>query len=245
MNRWGLKHVLRDKEEPGGGGGGDRKPDITAQIEGLIASHGDAKAALRTLYSENYDLRQERRQLREQQQGMQKVPEGGMVLDATQAAAWKKYEALGKPEDLQTAVTERDDLKTKLTTAAHLEAARAAAESCGFKPDVLAKMPGADKLRFEVREETVDGEKVQVAYVTAGQGQTPQKLDEYAEANWKDFLPALEAGDGGDDDDREGRQEPVRRMVRQVPRGRAAVKGAKPPEQLVEEKIASGEYGGF
>ncbi|HSW29287.1 MAG TPA: hypothetical protein VLH75_07295 [Longimicrobiales bacterium] len=245
MRRWGLNHALREKEGEGGGGGGDRKPDITAQIEGLIASHGDAKAALRVLYGENYELRDDRRKLREQLEGCQPVPTGGLVLDAAQAAAWKKYEALGKPEDLQAAVTERDELKAKTAKAERDRLAQAAAKACGFKPDVLLKMPGAEKLRFEVREEAVDGEKAEVAYViTDQQGATPQKLSEYAEANWKEFLPALEAGDEGDDE-LEDRQEPARRMVRQAPHGRPALKGAKPAEQLAATKIASGEYGGF
>lgn len=240
MRRWSsLDRTLREKEGEGGGGDGGRKPDVAAQIEGLIASHGDAKAALRTLYTENYDLREDRRKLREAVEGKQDVPKDGLVLDAAQAAAWKQYQDLGKPEDVKQSLQAKADLEGKVKANERKELAAKVATASGYRPEVLQKLPGTEALIYSVKTETVDGQEAEVAYVQTEQGATPQKLTDYAAANWKEFLPALEAEAGGDDDEDE------HRMIRQRPRTRSSVRGPKPVEAQVNDKLASGEYGGF
>lgn len=171
------------------------------------------------------------------------VPDGGQVLTADDAKAFKAYQELGKPDDLKKTVEQKAELEAKVSRSEWAKTAADAADAHEWKPEVLQKLPGAEKLRFEVKEETVDGEKVKVAYVTTDQqGATPQKLADYAAANWKEFLPALESEDASDTRDGASDDQETRRMVRQAPKGRGAAKGAAPVEKAKEAKRGSRRY---
>lgn len=231
--------VLQEGEGGGGGGGGGSRAEIEATVRRLLSEKG-ANEAVFELLKDNFQQREELRTLKASSEGMQKVPQGGIVLDATQAAAWKQYQELGKPEDLKKAVEEKATLETEVSKTKWERGADAVAEAHGFQADVLKKLPGADKLRFEVREELVDGEKSKVGYVTTDQqGATPQRVTDYADANWKEFMPALqaEAAEGGEGDDQE-----ARRMVPQRPRGKPVAKGALPAEKVQDRKRRDRRY---
>lgn len=152
----------------------------------------------------------------------QKLPAAdAIVITADRAKALEAYEKLGKPEDLAKTVTERDELKGKVAAQEHEESAAAAATAAAYNVKALLKLPGADKLKFEVKKEKVDGEDVEVAYVTdtAKQGSTPQKLTEWVEANHSEFQTAL-AADAAD-------QPEKKKDSPEFPRQRPAMGGPK------------------
>lgn len=97
-----------------------------------------------------------------------------MELTDEEAARWERYRALGSPDDLETALRERDGL-----TRADL--IRRAAAATGYREPVLARLSEGLTLSVEdnrARIVTEDG---------------PVPLREYAEREWADFLPSLKA----------------------------------------------------
>ncbi len=200
MRRWitgGIDYPRLEGTPAGGSGRSDA--ELEASITRMLEKHGD-KGAVGELLRDNFRQRDEIRDLKAKLEQAPKVPEGGVILKVEEVAAWKAYQELGKPEDLKKAIADKATLEEKVKTAELSEGRRAAAETLGWKDSVLSKLPGADKLKFEVREETVDGEKVKVAYVTEPtQGATPKKLTDHADAAWKDFLPSLEADADADE----------------------------------------------
>src|SRR5690349_9679447 len=76
------------------------------------------------LESDNHKQRDEIRDLKA------KLPkEGEAVLPKEKADALSAYEALGKPEDLKTVVTERDELRTKDAARSREDAFRSAVKA--------------------------------------------------------------------------------------------------------------------
>lgn len=131
------------------------------------------------LEADNKAQRDEIRALKEQ------VPKEGMVaVPKEKADALARYEALGKPEELEAAVKERETLRAELAQRNRRDAIRQAVQAMGWPEDVVATLEdlrSLDGATFEVRTETVDGKQVQVPYVTlAGDGQKPQKLADFA-----------------------------------------------------------------
>lgn len=185
--------VLLEKEGGDGGGGGGRGgPDIEATVRKILGEK-DANQAVGELLKDNFKQREKIRDL-ERDLESNRVPEGGLALTADEAKAWAAYQELGKPEELQSGLKERDDLKEKVELHERKERVAEAASAASLNPEVLLKLPGSEKLRFEVKTEKVDGEDVPVAYVTeAEDGATPQKLTDYVDETWPEFKPALQA----------------------------------------------------
>lgn len=206
--------VVFEQDSGGNSGGGD---DAAQQgLKNLLQRHNnDAMALAGQLYSENYELRTTRRQLREElEQTKKKLPaEGTVVITAEEAKAFEAYKKLGKPEELETARTEIDTLKRGLL----LDKAAALLE---YRPGVLKKL--ADGLQISLREETVDGKVVETPIVT--EGDKAISLKEFAEKNWPDFIPALLAADS--------KTPPVSTFIKQPGTG----SGAK-PISLVQARI--------
>lgn len=177
----------------------DKGFDIDAAVSKALAGK-DASEVTRELLKDNRKQRDEIRELSDEVDDLKpykaafgEAPiDGAVVLTKDQAAAWAKYQELGKPEDLKTAVEERDGLRKKVSEADHRASSDAAAEAAGYKAEVLAKLPGASEATFEVRTETVEGKEAKVAYVTpAGDDGKAVKLTDYTKEHWKEFLPAL------------------------------------------------------
>lgn len=126
-------------------------------------------------------------------------PEGAVVLTGDEAKAYPTLKELGKPEVIQAKLTKAEETEGELAAMKRSRTVREAADAHGYKPSVLEKLPGADKLSFEVKTEKVKDEKgeeteAKVAYVTPPEeGAEPVRLTDHAEAAWKDFLPALQA----------------------------------------------------
>ena len=169
----------------GSGGSGDVEARLQQAMDRLLArKDGDTSAVIKMLLSENHDLRDTNRTLREKQ-----VPEGGVILAQSDAALWEKYKALGSPDDLQTAKTERDASKGELKKRDREQHLRDVAEVAGYKAKPLQRLAtkdSGDPLEFEI--ETVEGEGKRVIVID-GDKRTP--ISEYAEREWADWLPSL------------------------------------------------------
>jgi hypothetical protein len=150
------------------------------------------------------DNGKQRDELRERDEKLKALPpEGAVVLTGDDAKAWPTLKELGKPDEVRAKLEQGEKDKAALAERDRRDQVRSAAEAAGFKVSVLEKLPGAEGLTFEGKEETVRDAagketKAMVAYVTGSEeGATPKKLADHAEAAWKDFLPALQAMSDG------------------------------------------------
>ena len=114
--------------------------------------------------------------------------EGSVVLSKADAEKWASYSALGKPDDLKTAMTERDSFRSDLSGRDRRDSNRTAADAAGYRPGVLEKLLPADAVT-SVREVTVDGKAVRTAFVKIGENERP--LSEWASVEHADFMPSL------------------------------------------------------
>lgn len=181
------------------GGGNDGGGDKDAAFQRLLDRYkNDAMALAEKLFSENFTHRGQIRQLEQQlTEARGKAPaEGAVVLAPADAAVWAAYQALGKPGELKQGLEERTQLQGKLTGMERDTLLRSVADVVGYKPSVLANLERIARsegktLGFEVKDQTVEGKPVRVAYVKDGDAQTP--LADYAQTHWADFMPALVA----------------------------------------------------
>ena len=166
-------------------------PDVQASFDRLLSNRGgDSSAVGLMLYQENYQLRERRRQLEEENTQLRaKLPgEGAIVLNRAEAQRWQAYQALGNPEEVQTSLTELQTLRRNGELSQIAEVVK-------YKPSVFQKLDkDAGGLAYEVKEIEENGKKEKRAFVTvkdqAGAEQTIP-LQQYAEQHWSDFLPAL------------------------------------------------------
>lgn len=193
FRRWNW--IVFDGDGGGNGGGGGEPPahssgsgqagDPTQGFQNLVKRQGGLDAAGMLLYQENYSLRDQLREAREQLKKVEgKMPkEGELVLGNEDKTLFERYKALGKPEDWET---ERKDAQTIKRNQLLSDAATAH----GYVPSVLQRL--ADGLEIEIREVEKDGQKQKTAVVKAQDGE--KALPDYAKAQWSEFLPALEKG---------------------------------------------------
>lgn len=163
-------------------------PDTAATIAQLQGDLASANARIKELNSEN----SKHRRRADEAQGVAE----------TDAQLFDSLKKLGKPEEIQTALQERDALKSQVETLQRDQELRDVAEAAGFKFSVLRDRDNAarnDKgeraLTYEVRDEKQGNSNttLRVPYVKYLQDgkEKEAKLSEYAEANWSDYLPAL------------------------------------------------------
>jgi len=216
---------------------GEDPDKVARNLQGQLSKHnGDAMALAATLLGENATYRDRVRTL-EGEVAQAKLPDGAVVLTKEQAAQWTEYQALGAPAEVKTKVESGTQASEKLAGFERREQLRGVAERVGYKPGVLEKLGG--DLTFEELEVDgeKEGEKVKTYGVKGADGKV-QPLTEYAKANWGDFLPALSAQGG------EQQQEQQRTITPRVPLGGAgaAATGGRTTEQIAAEKRQSGEY---
>lgn len=159
--------------------------DPEAGFNALLERHRkDTRAAAYLLYQENYQYRGEVRELQKDLERVRKqVPaEGAIVLSKEEAESWQKYQALGKPEEIEAERTENKRMKREKLLGE-------AAEAHKLKPNVLQQLAG--DLPIEIKEIEDNGQKKKVAFVKGADGQE-KSLTDYAKANWADFMPSLE-----------------------------------------------------
>lgn len=118
------------------------------------------------------------------------APEGAVVLTGDQVKAWNRYTGLGKPEEIETKLTEGTAAIEKVVKFEREKHIGEVAKLVGFDADVLGTL--AKDLEFEIADETVKGKTVKIAKVKDGDKLTP--LADYAATAWPKFLPSLKAG---------------------------------------------------
>lgn len=181
--------------DAGGEGGGDNpdKPTASSLLERYGSDALKMAERLAAAQDDAYKLREKQRELKAELEGLRgKVaPEGSAILTADDAKRWEAYTALGKPEDLTKAVSERDAAQAELSKVTRGLALHAAADAHGYKVAVLGKLPSLTDKPIEVREIEVEGQKVKRAFVKDGTQETG--LAEYITAHDPELLPALTA----------------------------------------------------
>ncbi len=194
--------------------------DVNQAFNNLLQRHNsDALQLSMQLYQENFTLREERRQLKDQlTEAGKKIPAvGTRILTEDEAKLFDAYKALGKPEELAGQKTELH--KVKRTQQISL-----AAQAAGYKASVLERLVG--EIEIEISKETADGKEIEVPYVTVDQKKV--KLVDHAKTAWAEFLPALEVTETGS-------QTQQTTFVRQPAPGKGPEK-----KDLVSEIIAAG-----
>lgn len=205
MNRlhprnWSEARTFYGDDDGGGQGGGTggndaqrrSSADVLNQYGTDTVRMADRVAALE---GENYRYREQRRELQEQVKALtaNQRPDGATILTGDEATAYAAYVALGKPDELQAALTERDTLAGEVKTAKRDSLIREVAQVAAYNPAVLTKLGG--DLDFQIKTVTEGDTTTKAAYVTTAQGEQP--LAAYAAAQWGDFLPALAATQQG------------------------------------------------
>jgi|WetSurMetagenome_2_1015567.scaffolds.fasta_scaffold220251_2 hypothetical protein len=176
---------------PEGNQTGDQGNPV-AGLQALLArNNNDAMGVAGLLFSENYQHREQIRQLKEQLTAAQaKAPgEGAVVLTPEQAKAWTGYQTLGTVEVITQGLKEKETAQGELTTLRKAATLRDVAAAHGYDAEVLQTLGGA--LEFELRDETVEGQTRKAAFVK--DNGTQVRLDQYAQQKWGKFLPSLTA----------------------------------------------------
>ena len=164
------------------------EPNTDNKAEALqkaLAKHqGDAMALAAFLFSDNYDLREKNRKLKET------IPaEGSVVISKSESDKLEAYKALGKPEDLKTRLDAHATMETENAELKRDGLLRDVAESAGWKVSVLKDRDKAFGAKLEYLFKEEGEQKKKVPYVKTEQGEV--SLDKYAADNWADYLPAL------------------------------------------------------
>lgn len=188
--QWLEPFYSEDDGVPSGGDAGDVK---ASDIINRYGKNEDAalRLAEKTAELENklYRLREQKRELtRERDELKGKLPaEGTVVLAQSEAQELEQYRALGKPQDLKTALETKGTAEQELSKYKRTEQIRAAAEAHGYKAGLLGKVPSLADKQIEIKEVDEEGKKVKRAFV----GDTP--LPDFLQANDPDFVEALPA----------------------------------------------------
>ena len=188
-----------------GGGGATGSREAEEVVRNLLARTGltttevpeGARKVMRKLAKENFKYRQKNRDLEGRV-----APEGAVILSGDDATAFEAFKALGlKPEEVTSAVQERDTLKTANEALRRDGIVRSAAEALNFKASVLGDLVTSKGLEVEIREVEVEenGSKVNksLPHVKAAGDEKAkwELLSSYAERDLKDYLPALKSNE--------------------------------------------------
>lgn len=161
-------------------------PDLGKLVEAALAKHGDQTSALKAVISDLYAARDDNKALKA------KLPaDGALVLTGDDAKEWGTYRTLGKPGDLKKALDEGSTFKETATKYEREKHHAVVAGLVGFKPTVLDDLATAKKVTIVVKDEKDKaGKEIKVPHVQL-EGDKTTPLTAYAEASWKDYLPAL------------------------------------------------------
>lgn len=173
----------------------DEIKDLTEQVKRLVArENGDHSKVIEKLLTENHDYRERHRTDKEKIDAFENKTKDSVILTGDDRKLWEGLKALNlKPEEITTAITERDDLKGKHGELSQQLLVRDVADKLGWKPTVLNDVVTLKKLAIEDRdaEVEVEGEKKTVKLPHVKAGDKFVLLSKYAEDNLQDYLPAL------------------------------------------------------
>lgn len=152
--------------------GGDNKAEALQKL--LDKNNGDAQRTLGILFSENFDLREKNRKLKEQ------VPaDGSVVLKKEDADRLTAFDALGlKPEDAKKKIDGAAEVEKERDRLQRETSLREVADA-GYSFDALRDFDALEPgLEYVVKDETKDGKTVKSVAVKVDGKERP--LDEYA-----------------------------------------------------------------
>lgn len=180
------------------GDGDDDDKSGTGSLATMIQRAGTAEAAANELWRDNYQLREQRRKLRDEVAELKaKQPvDGSLVLTKEQAAEWEAYLKLGKPAEIEKAVTDGKAAAEAVAKQERANLVTKAAKDLNYNPEVLTQLTEMRGLALTSQTVKVNGADQTVHYVTEPNGQ-PLELSQYAATHWAAFLPSLQvAGQG-------------------------------------------------
>ncbi|MFC6592403.1 hypothetical protein ACFP81_10630 [Deinococcus lacus] len=226
----------KPEDKPASGGGSGKREMTAEQWEQQRRAELDKENSkdllnrVIRLEADNFELRRKA------------APEGGLVLTAEERGRWEAWEALGKLDDVKTALHQGKKDREVLQQQERRSELDRVAGAAGFDADTFAELDGlAGGLEYRVQEvkDKDSGETVKQAQVRAGD--TWADLEAFATERWKKFLPVLQAEPESDKSTAGGADpEPARR----VPTGGAG--GGRGRSYTVEEaekaKAESGQY---
>lgn len=184
-----------------GGGGGDPPRDKARATDVHDRYNGDAMRIAEKLaetLNDNYDVRDKNRQLRAELDAAKGklVPDGATVLTGEDATRWAAYQALGKPDELKTALKERETVMGELAGLKRADAVRQAAAAERLNADALLALPNLPPII--VKDVTgEDGTVTKRAFVTP-EGGTETPLTTYGKQQHAALWPAVETATGDD-----------------------------------------------
>ena len=158
--------------------------NVLKGFENLLDRYDKDTAALsKQLYEENYDLRTKNKGLGDQVVALEaKLPtEDQEIVGKDDLTLLTEYKEVGSPEEIQTSLNELKELNERIESLSRKEKIASVSEAYSFNSKVLATL--ANGTEIDVAD---DG----VATISG----TP--IDQYAEENWADFLPSLQASEG-------------------------------------------------
>ena len=203
-------------EASGGGGGGtlpngapspppspptaqstpDGTPIATNIQTAIAAAGGDKERAIRMLIRENHRYRERHRTDETTIANLTRtqVPHEGFGLTKEQKAQWDKLVALGNLDEIIVNYPLGQAARATLTAREKRDQVAVIAKLAGFNADVLADLAEAKGLTFERRNETVDGQTIEVPFVKGPEQDAAfSKLTEYVDAKLAGYKPALMA----------------------------------------------------
>lgn len=205
-DRWFRRSLHFDSD--GGGGGGSGASDDGVSQEELerqaqqAVEDGRAIQKITRLLEDNYQLRDERRNLQDRLPG-----EGEVVLSPDQADQLREMGALGEDgtlqvEDVQERLDEAESAQEELEAYRRREARQEVFEAAELNEQAAEDIL-SDDLEYEVEtSENDDGEEEKEAYVVTEDGKRPVQdyiQDEYSEPIQNAlFSSEGSAGDSGD-----------------------------------------------
>lgn len=178
--RIGILHSDDDGQPQGGGA---TPSTVLAQYGGDAVKIAEKLA---TVLTDNYDLREQRRELKRQLAEAQRAAptEGARVLSVDEAAAYDAYAALGTPAEVQAALDAKAAAEGKLTALERDATLRDVRDATGYDLEVLRDIGGAE-WQYTISSDPDSGARV----VTVKDGDTELPIDQHPKV--QKFLPAL------------------------------------------------------
>jgi len=125
--------------------------------------------------------------------------EDAVILEGDEADAFRRYQELGDPDDLEQALQERDEFSDRLETLERREELQEAAEMHGWDSDVLSDIAENRDLDIRVQGTDSEDEEPEAVVVSEEDGEeTTERLDEFVESNIPWAKRALDVQDGGE-----------------------------------------------
>jgi hypothetical protein len=181
----------------------DDRGVTAAAVERIVEKFGGELKAIDKLMAENYELRADRRTLKEEvkelrtqlsdagvPEGHKVVPSSAVVLDDKQKETWIGYQELGQLSDIRSAIEAGQSASDELLSMKRRQSINEVAEAMRWNPKVLARL--GETLEYKVESDDKKGTRV---LVKEEDGDF-LPLSDYADSNWSEFLPSLSTSTG-------------------------------------------------